>query len=218
MGMIINPYRFVNAWTPPNAVLWSYGNNLDGSYWKNMVGKPHGEFIGGASSDVNGIACSNTKYIKHDAVAINNLVAGSNTISGSVWMIKGNVRCYVLCKYIARTPNCWALFDGSNQMTFSTNNYYAKTQKTDLDIGGTNWHHYAMVYDMTSNYLRFYYDGVYSNYNKYNTPEVIVETPSDAHLLSGLNTVRIDDLILSNTAWSDDDVADIYNNSPATHK
>jgi hypothetical protein len=221
MGMIINPYRFTSAWTPPNAVLWYYGSLLSGSQWADRIGSNHGTFQGGASAASDGVACSDTKYVTAASAGIETLFAGGDVMSAALWVkiTDDNVQKDIILKDSYYTVNEWsAIVIRTNvaihRLQSTMGQSIAKVAENNFTDGV--WTHIAMVYDKTNSVYRFY---VNTSLKHTSITGSYVTIPTNAaNMIVGKACDYIDDVILSTTAWSNDDVADIYNNSPATHK
>jgi hypothetical protein len=225
MGMIINPYRFANvAWTPPNAVLWYYGALTIGGKWADRIGSNHGTFQGGASAAADGVECSTTKYVSLGYSAMNAIFQGNDVISMAFWA-KVTRTDYgdrsIFGVYNAGYANGFYGFflDTSatpDRVKWRIVNNYGKYKGYDITDG--NWHHFAAVYDNANDVFSMYINGVKQTALT-NISNTFVSLPQmSSNFIMGYYADYIDDCIISNTAWSDDDVADIYNNSPATHK
>lgn len=222
--MIIgNPYRFANvAWTPPNAVLWYYGDSVTDGKWTDRIGTNHATFAGGATADINGVACSTSKYAYITNTIFNSFFENRDIISFSFWTKVTNTsygdRVIVGVHGGSWTANNIGIYldtaSSPDWVKFFLKRKYSITVK---DISDGNWHHIAAVYDNVNDVSNIYIDSVKQTINP-TTMQYISIMAISANFDFGYYADYIDDCIISNVAWSDANVTDIYNNSPATHK
>jgi len=156
----------------------SSGNGRNGTYVNNPTLGASGALAGDANTAMS-VPASNY------GASVSGIALANQSFSISLWMKRGNTGTADYAVSQGTTSSNNGLFIGFNAANAFTFGFYNNDLATSATYTDTNWHHWAVTYDVASNARKIYRDGV----------EVASGTASADYQGSGA-------LVLGSVVWS----------------
>lgn len=203
------------VWTPPNAILWYYGDEMRNGKWMDRIGIVDGEIMEHPTFSSEGMYCGEDDWVKITSDEANTLLAGKVSMTFMCW-VRG-VDDWILAKKYLNTNNQWSAMNsvvknarvraslGNSVQAYANNAIFDNT-----------WHHYATVFEVGQP-IRIYIDGIDATsassgvcvpfHEHNNNNEWVPVNPYFG---------TMDDVLFCDVALTQSQIQDVMKNSPAS--